>query len=78
MNYNNKVTVPIYDSNTEDYVMQQIGPKRISFYVKEEEIVSFEENGDIMVKGRLAENDKELVNAFREMVKSWSEIKNKS
>ena len=30
------------------------------------ELLKFERNGDIYVKGKLIENDKEVVNAFRE------------
>ena len=38
----------------------------ITFVFSGEEILKLCENGDIYVKGRLAENDKEVVDAFRE------------
>ena len=34
-----------------------------------ESLLRFEINGDIYVKGKLIENDKEVVNAFREYFK---------
>jgi hypothetical protein len=34
-----------------------------------QEILKLCENGDIFVKGRLAENDKEVVDAFKEFLK---------
>lgn len=37
---------------------------------KNEHILRLCNNGDIFVKGRLAENDKEVVNALREFLKS--------
>lgn len=33
------------------------------------ELLRFERNGDIFVKGKLIENDKEVVDAFREYFK---------
>ena len=30
-----------------------------------EEVIRFEQNGDIFVRGKLTENDKEVVEAFR-------------
>jgi hypothetical protein len=36
--------------------------------VSSEEIIKFCKNGDIFVKGKLAENDKEVVDAFREFL----------
>mgnify|MGYP006086978391 CR=1 FL=1 len=42
----------------------------ISFYVNpsDKPIMEFKENGDIYVKGKLVENDKEVVNAMREFL----------
>ena len=42
----------------------------IIFFLQENEILKLCENGDIFVKGRLAENDKEVVDALREFLKS--------
>lgn len=41
-------------------------PGRIAWMVEGQEIMTFEPNGDILVKGRLVENDKEVVDGFRE------------
>lgn len=35
------------------------------------EILRFERNGDIYVKGRLVENDKEVVEGFREFLSQY-------
>lgn len=41
-------------------------PTKITFQLKDgEELLRLEENGDIYVKGNLAENDKEVVWALR-------------
>lgn len=40
-----------------------------------QEILKLCENGDIFVKGRLAENDKEVVDAFREFLKGQGFLK---
>jgi hypothetical protein len=39
------------------------------------EILKLCENGDIFVKGRLAENDKEVVDALKEFLKSQGFLK---
>jgi len=39
------------------------------------EILKICENGDIFVKGKLAENDKEVVNALREFLKGQGFLK---
>ncbi|MGX5623505.1 hypothetical protein [Bacillus cereus] len=36
--------------------------------VGEQEMVSLKSNGDIFVKGKLVENDKEVVNGMRELL----------
>ncbi|MGG2936775.1 hypothetical protein ABEO66_22115 [Bacillus pacificus] len=41
----------------------------INFMVNEQVIVSLESNGDIYVKGKLIENDKEVVDGLRELLK---------
>jgi len=53
------VEVILQEQNT-IYFMQVNGEK---------EILKLCENGDIFVKGKLAENDKEVVNALREFLK---------
>ena len=53
--------------------------KTIKFSSKESqnEILKLCENGDIFVNGRLAENDKEVVDAMREFLLKQGLIKNK-
>ncbi|WOA61061.1 hypothetical protein [Bacillus mycoides] len=41
----------------------------INFMVGGQEIVSLKSNGDIHVKGELVENDKEVVDGMRELLK---------
>jgi len=41
----------------------------IVFKVGEQEMVSLKSNGDIYVKGKLVENDKEVVDGMRELLK---------
>ncbi|MGX5632427.1 hypothetical protein [Bacillus thuringiensis] len=41
----------------------------IVFKVGEQEIVSLKNNGDIFVKGKLIENDKEIVEGLKEFLK---------
>jgi hypothetical protein len=48
------------------FFMQDIGTR---------EILKICENGDIFVKGRLAENDKEVVDALREFLKGQGFLK---
>ena len=43
-------------------------PKEINFYTSTTEILKLCENGDIFVKGKLIENDKEVVEALREFL----------
>lgn len=52
-------------------------PNTITFRTKDQEtpILMFDENGDIYVKGKLVENDKEVVDAFREFLKSTGHLK---
>ena len=53
-------TIKLTEQNT-IYFMQGDG---------ESEILKLCENGDIFVKGKLAENDKQVVDALREFLKS--------
>jgi hypothetical protein len=39
------------------------------------EVIKFDYNGDIYVKGKLIENDKELVDAFREFLTQTGNLK---
>jgi len=41
----------------------------ITFKVSNDEILKLEVNGDILVKGKLIENDKQVVDALREFIK---------
>jgi hypothetical protein len=54
-------------------------PKEIKFYSNESqnEILKLCENGDIFINGRLAENDKEVVDAMRKFLLKQGLIKNK-
>lgn len=51
----------------------EVGNRDTVFFMKEngasKEIVKLCENGDIFIKGNLAENDKQVVDAFREFLK---------
>ncbi|KIQ85206.1 hypothetical protein CBR59_12915 [Bacillus thuringiensis] len=40
----------------------------INFMVGEQKIISLESTGDIYVKGKLVENDKEVVDGMRELL----------
>lgn len=40
-----------------------------------EEVLRFEPNGDIYVRGKLTENDKEVVEGLREFLSSWTASK---
>lgn len=44
-------------------------PQNITFTIKSKEVLKFEENGDIFVKGKLVDNDKEVVDKLREFLK---------
>lgn len=52
-------------------------PKEINFYTSTNEILKLCENGDIFVKGKLIENDKEVVKALRLFLLEQGLIKNK-
>jgi hypothetical protein len=43
---------------------------RMAFCVADQEIMTFDANGDIRVKGRLVENDKAVVDSFKEWFES--------
>lgn len=51
-----------------NYKIDDFSNKDMSFHLSDQEIIRFCENGDILVKGNLIENDKELVNAMREFL----------
>ena len=42
---------------------------------KKEPIITLKDNGDILIKGKLVENDKEVVDAMREFLKTSGFIK---
>lgn len=47
----------------------------ITFYVENAlEILTLKSNGDILVKGKLIENDKEVVDALREFIEKSQKI----
>lgn len=58
-------------ANSELKIGQLIPPEpgNIKFYGKEQvEILRLEPNGDIFIKGKLVENDKEVVDGLREFL----------
>ena len=57
--------------------LNNLEPKTIGFYSNELQnaILKLCENGDIFVNGRLAENDKEIVDAMREFLLKQALIK---
>lgn len=63
-----EVNIPVPTNPAQDTV----------FYMQDKdrtEVLKLCENGDIFVKGRLVENDKEVINAFREFLKSHGFLK---
>ena len=52
--------------------------KNTVFVGNGQELLKFSENNDIYVKGRLAKNDKEVVDAFRNWLKSVNQLINQS
>lgn len=40
----------------------------ITFFINDKEVLALKENGDIFVQGRLAENDKEVVEGMRKFI----------
>ena len=61
----------------EELVLKSNTPSNTIFFMKGEthdEILRLCENGDIFVKGKLIENDKEVVDALREFLKSHNFI----
>ncbi len=52
-------------------VIKQLEPNTITFNLGKTEhpIILMKDNGDIYVKGKLVENDKEVVDAMREFLK---------
>ncbi|MDF9525013.1 hypothetical protein P5815_31440 [Bacillus cereus] len=44
-------------------------PADITFLVGSQEVIVLKSNGDIHVKGKLVENDKEVVDGLRELLK---------
>lgn len=47
----------------------EINASVFSIFSDSEELIRFEKNGDIFIKGKLAENDKEVVDGFRKFLK---------
>lgn len=61
----------------EELVLKSNIPSNTVFFMKggtHDEILKLCENGDIFVKGKLIENDKEVVDALREFLKSHNFI----
>lgn len=66
----NKLTISGKLNQGKELVFNDSGNKII-------EIIKFCENGDIFINGRLAENDKEVVDAMREFLRNQGLIKTK-
>ncbi len=56
------------DRNTFSTVESKQGEGYINFSLGNETMLEFRENGDILVKGKLIENDKQIVDAMREFL----------
>lgn len=68
----NNITMPTSEVNS---FIIPITTKLLTLFTKEkEEILRFEQNGDIFLKGKLIENDLEVVEGFRLFLKSQSLI----
>lgn len=59
-------------------ISQNLEPNTITFNfntnINKEPILGLKENGDILVRGKLVANDKEVVDALREFVTSKKDI----
>ena len=53
----------------ENKILLKLYEKKIIFYLKNKEILELYENGDIYVKGKLVENDEEVVDGLKEFLK---------
>jgi hypothetical protein len=65
------------NTEQEELVLKSIIPSNTIFFMKGEthdEILRLCVNGDIFVKGKLIENDKEVVDALREFLESHNFI----
>ena len=60
--------------NKEIFAGFNIEPSTISFYINNESILELKENGNILVKGKLAENDKEVVEGLREWIQKVNNL----
>ena len=49
-------------------VLTPYSPPSLSFVLGEKEVMKFEANGDIFVNGKLADNDKEVVEGIKSLV----------
>jgi len=58
----------------EDCTIIKQDSKDITFSTSGKEVLSLKENGDIFVHGRLAENDKEVVDGMRQLLKQVFQI----
>jgi hypothetical protein len=55
-----------------------IQPNEIVFMCGKNKVLILEPNGDIYVKGKLVENDKEVVEGLREFLKFHNEVRNET
>ena len=52
---------------------QTVEPSSIVFQGKDEDIMVLRPNGDILVHGKLVENDKEVVEGLRKFLRLWGQ-----
>lgn len=53
---------------------QKVEPSSIVFQGKDEDIMVLRPNGDILVHGKLVENDKEVVEGMRKFLRIWGHM----
>lgn len=53
---------------------QKVVPSSIVFQGKDEDILVLRPNGDILVHGKLVENDKEVVESMRKFLRIWGHM----
>lgn len=51
-------------------IMEICKNQELIFYGGGKELIRLSEDGDILIEGRLADNDKEVVNAMRDFISS--------
>lgn len=68
----NEIIIPL--SDVQSFAIPKETTNLLTLFSNKEEILRFEQNGDIFLKGKLIENDLEVVEGFRLFLKSQSLI----